>query len=109
MAPKRKRLTRAARLVAAKKWLSTYTGSNVAHGYRRWFGVDLPCAIAELQLLKVDLDPKYVEQALAYYSAYCKQRQAAAQERRDKLQQLADEPPYDYDENFAYIAGFLVG
>jgi hypothetical protein len=73
VAPRRKRLKRPARLEAAKKWILTYAGSNIVHGFRRWFGVDLPCAIAELKLLHVDLDPKYVEQALASYSEYCKQ------------------------------------
>jgi hypothetical protein len=91
--------------LAAKKWLSTYSGSNIVHAYRRWFGVDLPCAIAELKLLQVNLDPKYVEQALASYSAYCKQRQQSSQEKRDLLQQLADEWMYEPNDNSAVIGG----
>jgi hypothetical protein len=106
MAPRRKRLKRPARLLAAKKWISTYGGSNVVHGYKRWFGVDLPCAIAELKLLQVNLDPNYVEQALASYSECCRQRQQAAQKRRDKAQLLANEWPHDHDGNFAFIAGY---
>jgi hypothetical protein len=106
MAPRRKRLKRPARLVAAKKWILTYAGSNIVHGYRRRFGVDLPCAIAELKLLQVDLDPKYVEQALASYSAYCKHRQESSQKRRDKVQQDANEWPDEHDGNFAFIAGY---
>ena len=103
MTPRRKRLKRPSRLQAAKKWLPTYAGSNIVHGYRRWFGVDLPCAIAELKLLQVKLDPKYVEQALASYSAYCKQRQQYSQKKRDELKQLSDECPYDHDDNFVSL------
>jgi len=54
-------MRRSARLQAARHWLPTYNGKNIVHGYARWFGVDLGCALKELPLLGVALDPIYVE------------------------------------------------
>jgi hypothetical protein len=58
--PRRKRLKRPARLQAARHWLATFTGKHVVKAYARWFGVDLGCALKELQLLGVPLDSAYV-------------------------------------------------
>ena len=59
--PRRKRMRRPARLEAARRWLETFDGKNVIRGYARWFGVDLGCALKELPMLGVKLDPVYVE------------------------------------------------
>ena len=59
--PRRKRMRRAGRLQAARHWLPTFKGKNVVRGYRRWFGVDIKCALIELQMLGVKLDPVHVE------------------------------------------------
>ena len=57
--PRHKRLTRQGRLQAAKTWLRSYPGKNIARGYRKHFGVDSLCAIRELRLLGVAIDPTY--------------------------------------------------
>jgi hypothetical protein len=44
LGPRRKRMRRPARLMAAVTWLAGY-GGNAVRGYARWFGVDLICAI----------------------------------------------------------------
>jgi len=54
-------MKRAARLSNAQAWLPKYDGKNVVRGYRKRYGVDLLCAIAELQMLNVHLDPIYIE------------------------------------------------
>jgi hypothetical protein len=41
--PRHKRLTRQGRLQAAKTWLRSYPGKNIARGYRKHFGVDSLC------------------------------------------------------------------
>ena len=46
--------------MAAVSFLRGFTGKNVVRGYARWFGVDLGCALVELQMLGVPLDPTYV-------------------------------------------------
>lgn len=41
LGPRRKRMRRPARLMAAVKWRAGYGGKNIVRGYARWFGVDL--------------------------------------------------------------------
>jgi hypothetical protein len=57
LTPRHKRLTRQGRLQAAITWLRSYPGKNIARGYRKHFGVDSLCAIRELRLLDVAIDP----------------------------------------------------
>lgn len=53
-------MNRVARLQSAIGWLQRFEGSNVVRSYARWFGVDLGCALRELRILDVELDPVYV-------------------------------------------------
>ena len=62
LGPRRKRMRRPARLMAAVAWRSGYGGKNLVRGYARWFGVDLICAITELRMLGVAVDPEYEAQ-----------------------------------------------
>lgn len=62
LGPRRKRMRRPARLMAAVKWRAGYGGKNIVRGYARWFGVDLICAIIELRMLGVTVDPEYEAQ-----------------------------------------------
>jgi hypothetical protein len=59
LGPRRRRMRRPARLMAAVKWRSEYGGNNIVRGYARWFGVDPICAITELRMLGVAVDPDY--------------------------------------------------
>ena len=72
--PRHKRLTRQRRLQAAKTWLRSYPGKNIARGYRKHFGVDSLCAIRELRLLGVANDPAYERAVLAASRARNKKR-----------------------------------
>ena len=58
--PRLHRLTRAVRLNDAAMWLPAYNGKNFVRSYRKRYGVDLLCAVAELQMLHVPLDPLYI-------------------------------------------------
>jgi len=63
--PQRKRMkrpARPARLQAARAWLAGFGGKKLVRSYARWFGVDLLCAVKELRMLGVELDPEYVLQ-----------------------------------------------
>ena len=67
--------------------------------YAKWFGVDLVCAVKELSLLGVAVDPAYVAQLKTTFAS-----------RRSRPRQAVPEPQsvgygVDWDENFAYIAG----
>ena len=98
--PRRKRMNRQARLASARSWLTKFSGKNVVRSYANWFGVDLLCAVKELSLCGVSVDPAYVTQLKTTF--------ASRSSRRPK--QPAAEPQsvgygVDWDENFAYIAG----
>jgi hypothetical protein len=57
--PRVKRMDRSARLQSARSWLKTYSGRNIASGYRRHFGVDWVCAFSELEMLGVKIGADY--------------------------------------------------
>jgi hypothetical protein len=103
--PQRKRMNRPARLASARHWLGAFEGRNVVRGYARWFGVDRLCAVKELGLLGVAVDPEYVamlersHQEQIRTSGEARARRDAADEahRRD----LED----DADDNVAFVAG----
>jgi len=81
LGPRRKRMRRPARLLAAVKWRAGYGGKNIVHGYARWFGVDLICAITELRMLGVAVDPEYEAQL----------RQATAARAASRARRRAEE------------------
>ena len=98
--PRRLRMKQAQRLQAARRWLETQVGRTpvqTAHSYRKWFGVDWPCAVLELGRLGIQLDPNWVAQL--YRSL------EATQQARRRAEETDDES----DEHFAYIAGYTPG
>jgi len=97
--PRHKRLTRQGRLHAAKTWLRSYPGKNIAQGYRKHFGVDSLCAIRELRLLGVAIDPAYERAVLAASRAQNKKC------KREENFLISEETFY----GFAFIAGYTDG
>jgi hypothetical protein len=76
-----------------------FSGKNVVRSYANCFGVDLLCAVKEVSLLGVAVDPAYVAQLKTTFAS-----------RRSRPKQAVPEPQsvgygVDWDENFAYIAG----
>lgn len=55
----RKTKKRAQRLQSAQLWMLKYEGKNIVKGYRKHFGVDIICAITELQLLGYKFTDEY--------------------------------------------------
>ena len=98
LGPRRKRTRRPARLMAAVTWRAGYGGKNIVRGYARWFGVDLICAITELRMLGVAVDPEYEAQlrrAIAGRAAWRARRRAeklAAKTRPIKIEWPDDWP-----------------
>jgi len=97
---RRKRMNRQARLASARNWLMKFSGKNVVRSYANWFGVDLLCAVKELSLCGVPVDPAYVAQLKTTF---------ASRSSRPPKQPVAEPQSVgygvDWDENFAYIAG----
>ena len=103
LAPRHKCMDRKRRLDSAKHWIAKYKGKNIIKGYKNHFGVDWLCAIKELQMLGVGLDPEYVEKLKLSGKNRIIEKQRF---KEGKKQDLANEISWDSDETFAYIAGY---
>ncbi len=97
-------MQRPSRLQAAKHWIPTYVGENIIKGYKKWFGVDLVCAINELRLLGVKLDEQYVFQALNSKEQEIAKKQKKLAEKKQEL-----DFPFDSDDHYYFIAGYTSG
>lgn len=101
--PRRKRMSRAARLQAAKRWIAEYRGKNLVRGYKKWFGVSDVCAVVELRMLGADLPDARLEQARP-------DEQARATRRARKQEKYAARSsPREWNDEFAVIIGYTEG
>lgn len=101
--PRHTRMKKNCRLQAAKVWLAEYTGKNIVKGYSKHFAVDKLCAVKELQMIGVQIDPIYIEQLKRSIEGILKAKEA---KRRRKQEEEELNRYIDSDENFAYIAGY---
>jgi hypothetical protein len=99
--PRRKRYNRSARLQNAKKWAQEYNGKNIAKGYSNWFGVDLMCAITELELLGYKFKESYKKQV--------NQSIIARQKDKERRKLEKEQKQYDEHDGFFYIEGYTAG
>jgi hypothetical protein len=102
--PRRKRMARPARLASARHWIEKFSGKNVVRAYAKWFGVDLLCAVKELSLCGVAVDPAYVAQLKATLG-HRNSRRSKAPVEDPRLAGYG----IDWDENLAFIAGRTAG
>jgi hypothetical protein len=101
--PRHKRLNRPRRLQAAESWIKSYTGKNIARGYSKHFAVDAFCAIRELRILGVSIDP-------AYEHAVLSSRVAQARKKRADSTIVSEFRTQEEDYyGFAFIAGYTAG
>jgi hypothetical protein len=75
----------------------------VVRGYRKWFGVSEVCAVLELRMLGLDLPDARLEQA--------RRDEQARARRRAPLREKHAHPrdAGEWDEEFAFIAGYTEG
>ncbi|MDW7650357.1 MAG: hypothetical protein SCK29_00855 [Bacillota bacterium] len=78
--PRHKRMKRRSRLQAALHWIPKYPGKNLVRGYARHFGVNLPCAIIELEMLGHKIKQSYKDNIYAHEEA--KQKRTLARKQR---------------------------
>jgi len=91
----------------AKKWIQAYKGTDVVRDYRAHFlGVDVTCAVRELQEIGYEFAPGYVENVVRDEQIRINRIRKKKESKHD-----ADEDGYyDFqDENFFYIAGHTSG
>ena len=82
-----------------------YLGKNIAKGYSRHFGVDLLCAVKELEMLEYRFTPEYKEQLEKAEENRIKQGQIR---KNKKLENEMEMQPWS-DDTFFYIAGLTSG
>ena len=101
-------MTRDGRLRAANatRWVDQYKGKDIVAGYANWFGVDPLCAVMELRMLGVTIDPEREIQIKATIEA-----QTVARRCRQELRAQAEPEQLspDSDETFAFISGYTSG
>jgi len=90
----------------AKKWVQAYTGTDIVKDYREYFrGVDVACAVRELQEIGYEFEPGYENNVL----------NAEAARIRDihRKKEIRQQPETYHDEfqddNFYFIAGYTSG
>ena len=103
--PRCQRMRRLARLDSARQWLPSYSGNNIVRGYRNRYGVDWLCAVRELRLLGVEIDPQYVAQL----EVTVEQRRLQRQRRKQRESNRVAEMTIDFDDTFAAIIGYTSG
>jgi hypothetical protein len=105
--PRTLRMNRSGRLRSGRHWRGAQAGRaavQIARSYRKRYGVDWPCAVQELSMLGIRLEPDWLGKLHRSLKGNLRTRQ----KRREKLETEA-EYDSDSDEHFAYIAGYTAG
>lgn len=106
--PRRWRMKRQQRLQVAKSWLPTYAGQNIVTGYVNWFHVSRLCALLELRTLGVAITDEQIA-VVRRHEERCAEKHRQQKEQQElRKQEFSEFGVYglDYDDHFAYIAGF---
>jgi hypothetical protein len=101
--PRRLRMDRESRLQSSRAWICQHNGKNIVRGYSKWFGVDRLCAITELQILGIKIDPEYIDSVKATIA------NKISDKARKRLKKENITPIGEFiesDENFPYIAWY---
>lgn len=107
LGPKRKRMNRKTRLIHAQEWMKKYEGKNIIKGYAKWYGVDLICAMTELEMLGHPISGITKEKTKKSMADRIHQKKLQKEKRKQKQTFLEEEFEFDYD--FAFIAGYTEG
>jgi len=99
--PSEKGLNQGQRLQSAKRWLETYCGQRIVKGYSNRYGVDLMCAIRELQLLGLNIEPAYIKNVQTATQSQKKRKHHPAQ--------LRVESEESSDSTLYFTAGYTSG
>ena len=104
-APKRKRLKKHQRLQDSKRWIFEFKGKNLVKSYKKWYGVDIICAINELEMMGYDFS-QYKKEAKRQLKI--EQQKKEERKREKEINEREYYEPWQ-DENFYYIAGYTSG
>ena len=100
--PRRKIYKKDQRLENAKtKWLPTATAKSLPKSYSKWYGVDMRCAINELEILGYIFSDEFKQQVNSNVENRGKEKR-----RRKEKRESAYDISFDQDEAFSFIAGY---
>jgi hypothetical protein len=89
----------------AKTWIKTYTGTDIIKDYREHFkGVDVACAVQELQEIGYQFEPDYEKNVLRAEAARINQIHRNKESKRE----VEGFNEFQNDD-FFYIAGYTSG
>lgn len=92
------------RLQAAKNWVPTFKGKNLARGYSNHFGVDQVCALLELRLLGHSISDERIEDARKAANLRAEEKTMKRLSRQEEFN------PYpDSDFHHYFVAGYTPG
>lgn len=97
-------MDRRGRLQSATEWVKKYEGKNMIISYAKWFGIDMTCAMTELEKLGITYSEKRKTQ-ITKAEENRKHQKNLLKEKRKQKNNRNDE---DIESNgiFAYIAGY---
>lgn len=101
-------LPKEVRMEQAKSWLESYDGDHVIKAYSKLFGLNLKNALKELELVGA----KISNQEREYTKELIKKRKKENDRKREKRRNAKELVLYefeDYDDTFAFIAGYTEG
>jgi hypothetical protein len=105
--PRRKRMDRKSRIQSATEWVKKYEGKNMIASYAKWFGVDLICAMTELEMLGLTFSDKRKTQIKKAEENRKHQRKILKEKRKQKNKCSDDD--FESNEIFSFIAGYTDG
>jgi hypothetical protein len=104
LGPRRKRLDRRSRLQSASEWIKKYEGKNMIASYAKWFGVDIICAMSELEMQGLTFSDKRKAQ-IKKAEENLKHQRNLLKEKRKQIYKSSD-GDFESNEIFAFIAGY---
>lgn len=106
--PKAHKYKRKQRLMKAKTWIKTYKGKKIHHGYAKYFGVNKVCAILELEMLEIEI-PEHIKDGVKRSKEDKRIRTDKRKKEKEKEKEYLGEFGVDFDDHYAYIAGYTSG
>ena len=99
-------LPKEVRMEQAKSWLETYDGEHIIKAYSKFFGLNLKNALKEVDLVGAEISSQERE----YTKELIKKRKQEKEQKKEKRRVAKEQYEFeDYDDTFAFIAGYTEG
>lgn len=99
-------LSKDERMEKGKEWVAQFEGDDIIKGYSKTFGLNLINSMKELKRLEVPISNDNRKRIIELVEERKRKKELRRKKRRNALDLNEFE---DYDETFAFIAGFTPG